>query len=404
MPFTPSPSSVDACPGVPANSGAAALSDAEFTQQLEVLARDIEHLDRKARDTMFRIAARIAKAHKLLLPRRDEGGFLGWVENRLGYSRAYAYRMLNVDRWAKSVSSWNTFGTLPVSAIYQLAAPSVSDEVRNEVGNRLKDGEKLSVAAVTEIIAKAKDTANKDEVNTATIKDGTTEGSNDEDPSIKQHRARMAALAAESEQDSAAHDDGHVDEGAGGDRGGDAGHANDLSEAAPEQTTEPLPLPISRRKKATPLEALALLLNHTCGACKRAAEWEDVPPLDAQQQAAALGKLKEAELNLRTLAARLNDDAEQEERILRDLVVEEFFARASGADIYDRIPADRRDTVMREFLDKATVDGVRKVMSTEFGEQLRKMAAAPAKAKQSAKKWKKSINHRAHERNHGFRQ
>ena len=120
VPFPNGTAVFDASPGscaISAPAAAAVLSDAEFAKQLEALARDIEHLDRKARDTMFRIAARIAKAHELFLHHRDEGGFQGWVENRLGYSRASAYRMLNVDRWAKSVSSWDTFGTLPVSAI-----------------------------------------------------------------------------------------------------------------------------------------------------------------------------------------------------------------------------------------------------------------------------------------------
>src|SRR6516165_2803390 len=170
------------------------LSDAEFAEQLEVLARDIEHLDRRARDTRFRIAARIAKAHELFLPRRDEGGFSGWVENRLRYSRAYAYRMLNVDRWAKSVSSWDTFGTLPVSAIYLLAEPSVSDEVRDEIINRLKAGEKLSVAAVTEIIARAKDATNTGVLMPPA---GTSAAVEDEDESITQRRREHDALFGE---------------------------------------------------------------------------------------------------------------------------------------------------------------------------------------------------------------
>jgi hypothetical protein len=204
------------------------LSDAEFAEQLEVLARDIEHLDRRARDTMFRIAARIAKAHELFLPRRDEGGFSGWVENRLGYSRAYAYRMLNVDRWAKSVSSWDTFGTLPISVIYRLAEPSVSDEVRDEIINRLKAGEKISVATVAEIIAQAKDAAEPSALPESITPSPVAE---DEEESIKQRRREHVALFGEPVKiDQHDHGDAGGDHNSGDDRGnpgnGDAGGAD----------------------------------------------------------------------------------------------------------------------------------------------------------------------------------
>jgi hypothetical protein len=60
-------------------------------------------------------------------------------------------------------------------------------------------------------------------------------------------------------------------------------------------------------------------------------------------------------------------------------VLVEFFARASGADIYDRIPAARLDEVCRAFLDRLTVDGMRMRMSDEFGRQLRARLPAPKK-------------------------
>lgn len=96
----------------------AILSDADFEAQLEALAQEIEQLERTAR---FRISARLAKAHALFLYRRDEGGFQGWVERRLGYSRSKAYRALDVAKLIESVPSWDTFGTLPFSALEQIA-------------------------------------------------------------------------------------------------------------------------------------------------------------------------------------------------------------------------------------------------------------------------------------------
>ena len=94
----------------------------------------------------------------------------------------------------------------------------------------------------------------------------------------------------------------------------------------------------------------------------------------------------------------------EERQFIRDLVLEEFFAQASGADIFARIPADRLDAVCLSFLDRLTVKGMRTRMSAEFGKELRRQKFAPAERKKSARKWKKSINHRAHERAHGFRQ
>ena len=134
-------------------SSSVVLCDADFTTQLESLARDIEHLERTA---IFRIAKCLAKAHELFLYRRDEGGFQGWAKNRLGYSRSKAYRLLAVDRWVECFPSWNTFGTLPASAIYQLAASSTPPEVSAGIVERLNAGERLSLAAVNEAIASAK--------------------------------------------------------------------------------------------------------------------------------------------------------------------------------------------------------------------------------------------------------
>ena len=130
-------------------------SDPDFADQLEALARDIEHLERTA---IFRIAAGVAKAHELFLNRRDEGGFQGWVETRLGYSRSQAYRLVNVNRWISKVSqSWDTFGTLSPSAIYLLAAPSTPEEVSAGIIERVKAGERLSYAEVNAAIAGAKE-------------------------------------------------------------------------------------------------------------------------------------------------------------------------------------------------------------------------------------------------------
>jgi hypothetical protein len=62
--------------------------------------------------------------------------------------------------------------------------------------------------------------------------------------------------------------------------------------------------------------------------------------------------------------------------------VSEFFSQAGGGDIFDWIPADRRDEVCRGFLDRLTVAGTCKVMSDEFGRQLRARLPAPKRNEQ----------------------
>ena len=65
----------------------------DVDEQIEAIAKDIEALQAT---TFFRIAERLAEAHELFRYKRDEGGFAGWVETRLRYSRATAYRLLDV--------------------------------------------------------------------------------------------------------------------------------------------------------------------------------------------------------------------------------------------------------------------------------------------------------------------
>jgi Protein of unknown function (DUF3102) len=65
---------------------------------------------------------------------------------------------------------------------------------------------------------------------------------------------------------------------------------------------------------------------------------------------------------------------------IRETVLLEHYSQASGSNIYDWIPAARRNEVCRDFLDKLTADGMLKSMSESFGEDLR--AHLPTKRKQ----------------------
>jgi hypothetical protein len=77
------------------------------------------------------------------------------------------------------------------------------------------------------------------------------------------------------------------------------------------------------------------------------------------------------------------DAAPEERELIRDLVLEEYFAEAGGTDLYDRIPADRRAEVVRAFLDRLTADAMCEVMSPEFGKKLRDRMPAPKRKSES---------------------
>jgi hypothetical protein len=307
---------------VVAGDSVIAISDAEFADQLETLAREIERLER---DAIIQIAAQVAKGHELFLHHRDEGGFRGWVEDRLQYSRAHAYRLLNVNKIVSQ--GWDTFGTLPVSAIYLLAAPSTPDEVRNQVAERVKAGEKLTCAKVTEAIAQAKNETSPSQVGGADHVDADAESTpapsateDGEDPSIAQRRAEHQVLFTESSNSTAAPSDTDLD-----------------------------------------------VQTFAGGILRRSARNDSEPKADHcdHEEHGVYRDDREGD--------HAGDDhvGDEHDAVIRNVVLLEFFAQASGADIYDRIPAVRRAEVIATFLDRLTVQGMCEAMSPDFKDQLR---------------------------------
>jgi Protein of unknown function (DUF3102) len=112
--------------------------------RLEIIAKDIERLQGTA---IFEIAKRLAEARDLFRYCRDEGGFAGWVEARLRFSRQTAYNLLSVhERFGgESVKFLDTF---PATILYLLAAPSTPEAARKEIIARAEKGEKVKVEAV----------------------------------------------------------------------------------------------------------------------------------------------------------------------------------------------------------------------------------------------------------------
>jgi hypothetical protein len=204
---------------VKADVSTVALSDAEFADQLEAIAREIEQLHIKA---SLQIGERLAKAQDIFRYRRDEGGFTGWIEHRLKYSTSTAYRLIDAYKRFGNGECFPNWETLPVSALYLLAPPSVPQEAFNEVAARVEAGEKLSCAAVSETIARQKAGAG----NVVNLRDWKTG-----------EETVVPADDAENDLPPEHHDD---DDGGHGDvhAGGHANHNGDDQLAAPESTNK----------------------------------------------------------------------------------------------------------------------------------------------------------------------
>ena len=141
---------------LPAQAGAPPMpTDApidDHAAHLEDIAKAIEQLQRAA---IFKIAEHLAEAQGIFRYRRDEGGFRGWVETRLRFSRQTAYSLLHVrERFGgQSVKYLDTF---PATVLYLLTAPSTPEQARDEIIARAEAGEKLPVAEVKRTISAAK--------------------------------------------------------------------------------------------------------------------------------------------------------------------------------------------------------------------------------------------------------
>ena len=131
------------------------VDDSTFAEQLEPIACKIETT---ATTAILQIASDAAKIHEAFRYHRNEGGFVGYMKKRLGYSSSTAYRLLNVHtRFGKNVS--HAWETLPVSAIYLLAEPSTPEEAFNEIAGRIEAGNRPTVAEVRSVIKRAKGTS-----------------------------------------------------------------------------------------------------------------------------------------------------------------------------------------------------------------------------------------------------
>jgi hypothetical protein len=83
--------------------------------------------------------------------RARHGRWLPWLEREFGWTDKTAQRMMNVAGKSDKLSNL----AVPISALYLLAAQSTPAEVIETIAERSEQGERLSLAEVKQMIAKA---------------------------------------------------------------------------------------------------------------------------------------------------------------------------------------------------------------------------------------------------------
>jgi hypothetical protein len=115
-------------------------------------AEAIRALGKRAIANIIEIGRRLTECKTIL----GHGNWLRWLEHEFGWSDETARRFIRVEEMAKSHNLLNL--DFPVSALYLLAAPSTPAEVRDEILDRAKNGEKVTHAEVKCVVADAKPT------------------------------------------------------------------------------------------------------------------------------------------------------------------------------------------------------------------------------------------------------
>jgi hypothetical protein len=245
------------------------------------------------------------------------GFWLQWLESEFRWSDQTAYRYIHLFEARESSALhtlWNA--DLPLSGLYVLAAPNTPEEARQEIAEHVKAGEKPTVAEIRETVRKAK----KAKTNGAPAESG-----GDETPDIVYS---------------------------------DAAHAADAKRAVTASTFE----------------------NAVFIACQACENLNDLSPpvLPLERRNKLMAQVSTAAANLLRLQSELMEEEDEPSADRRKVLcaaahaVEAFFASASGAEIFARIPSDpdKHKIVVRAFLDALGVRGFLGAMSDKFGREL----------------------------------
>ena len=119
--------------------------------KLMELADEIRALSKQTRESVIAIGNKLIEAKEHL----GHGNFLPWIEEEFKWSDFTAHQFMNV---AKATTKNENFSNLsvPISALYLLAAPNTPEEAIAVVAKHTANGETMSLADVKEEIETAK--------------------------------------------------------------------------------------------------------------------------------------------------------------------------------------------------------------------------------------------------------
>ncbi len=106
----------------------------------------------------------------------NRGAYLAWIKTEFGWSDQTARRFIHIYEFSRDSRFNNLLNSdLPLSGLYQLAAPKTPDEARQEIAERIEEGKRPSYAEVKKTIAEAKRTKCGDIQEGDNAEDGNTE-------------------------------------------------------------------------------------------------------------------------------------------------------------------------------------------------------------------------------------
>jgi ParB-like chromosome segregation protein Spo0J len=120
----------------------------------------IRALGKRVIGDVIEMGRRLTDAKKIA----GHGGWLPWLDREFGWSDDTARKLMQVSELAESRNLRDL--NLPISGLYLLAAPSTPGEVRQDVIERIENGESLSVKHIKELIDEAR---SKQDIETAEL-------------------------------------------------------------------------------------------------------------------------------------------------------------------------------------------------------------------------------------------
>jgi Protein of unknown function (DUF3102) len=302
---------------------------------------EIHHLLKRTIQDIVELGRRYTECKKIV----GHGHWLAWLKGEFGVDDD---RLVRIWMQVYEKSKLEKFSDLmkrdlPTTAFYLLSAPSVPESVLDEIANRAAEGERIFHEDVKKAIAGSRRKKNGGQAKETEPAPGenipTPPATNDVDnaASAAQRGAYYAGL------DQNADHAGEVEQLSVGDRehhdeqhGDDQHHDVDRADSA--RTVETPISTKSKTKKPSLVES-----------------WEGTP---------------------------------DERRAIRDLVIEEYFATVTGAQLLSHMSTGQ----IRNFLDALGVAAMCRAMSEEFGRLLRAAMPAPkGKSGQSDKPFKTTL-------------